>query len=172
MDWSSLLSALLGGALALAGQGLQGRTSRRTELRHRSELAAVAVRDLAQQIGSLFRRHTDKHGSLDVEDEKARLSLVAKLRGEALLIGDSGVRTTLLEAGGVLNDSFAVQQFHGTSEVTVNTQVCGWLETSIGSYLRRESQPATPTFMTDYRAAIDRAYETWAEQYEETRRLE
>lgn len=171
MDWSSFLSALLGGFLALAGQAVQAHFSRSSELRQRGEAAALAVRDLSQQIESLYPGHTDKYGRLEDEHEATRDLAVARLRGEALVIPKTLVRQRVIEVGSLLGDLFAIEQFGGGSERTAVWQLARWLETILGCYLRRESQPAEPDFLREHRAAISDAHAAWEEEYQMQREL-
>lgn len=160
------MSALLGGGLALAGQGVQARFARSSELRQRGEAAAVAIRDLSQQVETLYPNGTDKYGRLASHLETTRDLAVAKLRGEALLISQKQVRERVLEVGAMLGDLFAIEQFGGATERKAVWELARWLETVIGSYLRREQQASEPDFLAEYRSAISDAYAAWDEQYE------
>lgn len=172
MEWSSFLSALLGGALALAGQGVQASFSRSSELRHRGEAAAVAIRDLSQQIEALYPKATGRCGRLESRLEPTRDLAVAKLRGEALLIPQAPVRQRVSEVGSMLGDLFAIEQFGGVTERRAVWELSRWLETVVGSYLRRERQAGEPDFLPEYRTAISDAYAAWDEQYEMQREYE
>lgn len=172
MEWASFFSALLGGGLALAGQGVQARFVRSSELRQRGEAAAVAIRDLSQQVEALYPNGTDKYGRLESRLETTRDSAVAKLRGEALLISQKQVRERVLEAGSMFGDLLAIDQFGGATERKAVWELSRWLETVVGSYLRREQQASEPDFLAQYRLAIADAYAAWDEQYEMQREYE
>jgi len=172
MEWSSFFSALLGGALALAGQGVQASFSRSSELRQRGEAAAAAILDLLQQVEALYPKGTDKYGRLESHLEPTRDLEIAKLRGEAHLIPQAPVRERVSEVGSMLGDLFAIEQFGGVTERKAVWELSRWLEAVVGSYLRRERQANEPDFLSEYRAAISDAYAAWDEQYETQREYE
>lgn len=72
----------------------------------------------------------------------------------------------------MLGDLFAIEQFGGVAERKAVWELSRWLETVVGSYLRRESQANEPDFLSEYRTAISDAYAAWDEQYEMQREYE
>ena len=132
MDWSSFLSAPLGGALTLVGQGVQARISRSSELRQRGEAAAVVIRDLLRQIEALYLNGTDKDGRLESDVGRTRELAIEKLRGEAILTPQESVRDRTSEVGAILRDLFAVEKFGGVTERKAVSDLSRWLETVVG----------------------------------------
>lgn len=166
MDWSSFFSALLGGGLALAGQGVQAHFSRSSELRQRGEVAAIAIRDLSQQVEALYLNGVDGEGRLEEELDGKRGRAVAKLRGEALLVPQEVVRERVGEVGSMFSNLVALEQFGGVTQRKAVWDLSRWLETVIGAYLRRERQEDEPDFLGEYRAVIADAHATWEEHDE------
>lgn len=125
-----------------------------------------------QQIEALYPKATDRYGRLESSLEPTRALAVAKLRGEGLLIPRENVRQRVSEVGSMLGDLFAIEQFGGVAERKAVWELSRWLETVVGSYLRRESQANEPDFLSEYRTAISDAYAAWDEQYEMQREYE
>lgn len=155
MDWSSLLSALLGGLIALSGQWVQATLSRRSEVLRRGETAAVAIRDVLHQLEGLYRTHVDEEGQdLTVEGDRQRDDSLRRIRSEALLISDAEVRDRVLFMAHALADPYGIRDWAGDAERRSTWRLTRWAEEVLGAYLRREKLPPEPEFVETYRAAL------------------
>lgn len=165
MDWSSLLSALVGGLIALSGQWLQALLSGRAEVRRRGEDAAVKAQALLHEIDVLGRKYgfAGHEGLTNVNEE--RDVLVGRVRGCSLLIEDRVVRERLLFITGALEDPLGLRDFAGVSESASTWRLVRWGEKVLGAYIRRENQSAEPEFINEYRGALADADAAREEQY-------
>jgi hypothetical protein len=158
MDWSSLLSALLGGLIALSGQWVQAALSRRSEVLRRSETAAVGIRDALHRLEGLYRTHVDAEGQdLTVAGDRERDDALRRIRSEALLIADPEVRDRVLFIARALADPYGIRDWAGDLERRSTWRLCRWAEEVLGAYLRREKTPPEPAYVETYRGALEDA---------------
>ena len=158
MDWSSLLSALVGGLIALSGQWVQAALTRRGDVLRRSEAAAVAARDALQQVEALYRTHWDaEEGTLTADGDRLLDDGLRRIRSEALLIGNVEVRDRVLFIARALSDTYGIRDFAGDLARTSTWRMCRWAEEVLGTYLRREKSPPEPEYVKTYRGALEDA---------------
>lgn len=151
MDWSNFFSALLGGALTLAGQSYfthQG--NRRAELqasRQAAEAAGTEVRALAA--------HLRERGTQGIENAHAIVRIGEQARGHAIKISDQRVREELLWIIEALTgiDLIRYSLYH-LPEMAIAWHLRGRSDNVVGAYIRDEQYPLRPQEIMSYATAF------------------
>lgn len=157
MDWSNIVSALIGGALALSGLPVQSSMTRRAEVRQRTDAAALAAQELLLEIDDFYNRYHDPE--VTVQGDEKLSELVRRFRIRVALIADAKLREQLSFIIRALGYTSAIRTFYGDGGIQAGHYLCWWGEDLLGSYLRGERLPREPQRVLDYRAAISEADE-------------
>ena len=167
MNWGTFLAVLLGGAVTIAAQVVQGWSAGRAEARRRSDRAAETLRKRALSLLEVERDfpQTDRILVSSELDEHLERKVYPEMTSEIGYLRNRRLRSEMRLLLRCLERWLAIRDIEGDLPATMRWRIAQRMDEVLSAHVRHDLRRlAQPSWVARYQAALNQQDEWDAEQ--------